>query len=139
MALAWISGAFQRFVGFLTGNQPEEDIAPSSARREMAPGSSTIGSYSPEEVEAAHGELFDNEYRRKAQEHARLRAECFKKADEARKSGDHATANDYVNQVSRWEALTHLILCVISIGYTPRARLLNHWATRPEVCNQLVL
>ena len=29
----------------------------------------------------------------------------------------------------------------ISIGYTctPRARLLNHWATKPEVCNQLVL
>ena len=25
------------------------------------------------------------------------------------------------------------------IGYTPRARLLNHWATKPEVCNQLVL
>ena len=22
-----------------------------------------------------------------------------------------------------------------SIGYTPRARLLNHWATKPEVCN----
>ena len=27
----------------------------------------------------------------------------------------------------------------LSIGYTPRARLLNHWATKPEVCNQLVL
>ena len=27
----------------------------------------------------------------------------------------------------------------VSIGYTPRARLLNHWATKPEVCNQLVL
>ena len=25
------------------------------------------------------------------------------------------------------------------IGYTPRARLLNYWATKPEVCNQLVL
>ena len=24
-------------------------------------------------------------------------------------------------------------------SYTPRARLLNHWATKPEVCNQLVL
>ena len=27
----------------------------------------------------------------------------------------------------------------VCIGYTPRARLLNHWATKPEVCNQLVL
>ena len=26
---------------------------------------------------------------------------------------------------------------LISIGYTPRVRLLNHWATKPEVCNQL--
>ena len=28
---------------------------------------------------------------------------------------------------------------LLCIGYTPRARLLNHWATKPEVCNQLVL
>ena len=27
----------------------------------------------------------------------------------------------------------------VCIGYTPRARLLNHWATKPEVCNQFVL
>ena len=27
----------------------------------------------------------------------------------------------------------NLVLVNISIGYTPRARLLNHWATKPEV------
>ena len=27
----------------------------------------------------------------------------------------------------------------VFIGYTPRAGLLNHWATKLEVCNQLVL
>ena len=34
---------------------------------------------------------------------------------------------------------TFNLVSIISIGYTPRARLLNHWATKPEVCNQLVL
>ena len=44
-----------------------------------------------------------------------------------------------------------MYVCVYVIGYTPRARLLSdlatkcgmkmvhHWATKPEVCNQLVL
>ncbi len=59
-----------------------------------------------EEAAAAYTvnkELFENEYRRKANEHGKLRKECFEKADEARNKGDHATANDYVNQVKLFD------------------------------------
>ncbi len=120
MALAWISGVFRRFVRFFADNLEENQHVSTNE-------ASGMGSYSPAEAggthsesldneywreathsesfdsefrkEAALSELFDNEYRRNAQKHVELRAECFAKADKARKSGDHATANAYVRQV----------------------------------------
>lgn len=96
MALEWLSNAFQRFIGFFTGNQENQFPSPNEAHPQAA---GAVGSFSPEEIQAASNELFDNQFRRDAKKHADLRADCFKKADEARNRGDHASANDFVNQV----------------------------------------
>lgn len=97
MAFRWLSNAFQRFLSLFSGNQQEEEEeTPNEALPAGKREARVQRSREPNE------ELFDNEWRREAEEHARLRAKCYKKADEARNGGDHATANEYVNKVMVW-------------------------------------
>ena len=49
----------------------------------------------------------DNEYRQKAIEEDRLKNECFKKAAEARRLGDHKGARGFVEEVKQYSALLH--------------------------------
>ena len=56
-------------------------------------------------------DLFDNEFRRAASEHAEQAKNCNSNADRARSSGDHALAQDYANQV--------LFLCACDPGPHP--------------------
>lgn len=99
-----MGNAVQRLLGFFSGNQPEEEAGP---RQESAATTTSSQKDTPPTARQAHAqghqepnaELFDNEWRRKATEHAQLRADCFKKADEAREAGDHEAANEYVMEV----------------------------------------
>lgn len=101
MVAQWLSNAFRRFVSFFSGEE-----SPNDAHHQEPQASPNSGAVSPRRGPAKSAEkgstkeLFDNEWRRKAQEHAESRAELFKQADEAREDGDHSAANEYVNKVS---------------------------------------
>ena len=107
-----MGNAFQQLAGFFSGNQPEEGAgsqqesaaatttntaaARASSQKHTPP---TARQGQAREHHEPNAELFDNEWRRKASEHAQLRSDCFKKADEAREAGDHEAANEYVKEV----------------------------------------
>lgn len=110
MVARWLSDTFQWFLRIFSGNQEAEAESPNDAHQVQASPNST--SVSPKRSGVSKPakkvkegstqltkELFDNEWRRKAEEHAGLRSECFKKADEAR-DGDHTAANEHVKEVS---------------------------------------
>ena len=121
MVARWLSDAFQRFLRIFTGNgEDQEEESPNDAHQVQAsPNSGGVsasagtgragGAAKPAERAKEAGtqletpeatkELFDNEYRRRAEEEAELRAECFKRADEAREDGDHDAANKHVKEV----------------------------------------
>lgn len=101
----WLSDAFQRLLRIFSGNQPEEEDTQNEPHEKYTHTHATAATAATAtQQERArrsrepNEELFDNKWRREASEHAQLRSECFKKADEAREAGDHAAANEYVKE-----------------------------------------
>ena len=89
MVARWLSRTFQSFLDLFRGGPTPEDAENNRLRSAHSRG-------------RENQELFDNKFRREAQEHAELKDEYFKRADEARADGDHVSANKHVNKVGLW-------------------------------------